>query len=392
MHDNMLVYVDCKYTHVRFREKMCLRPTFPSLPFSALAFSHNSRVTSPRSNRPMSTRRQRLTLTFVVIALCPACATPALAQSSTPVTTPTTPASAPAPDTTAPADGATITGLPGTNWKPVPVTVKPAPPTKKSTVSPGKTTDANGRVVTKQTVVVSANFTPEEKEDDELNHHMAYSFGSVTDTNCQTIIDKYQRDLIPTAEQAKFPKNRAKYLGTAHEAIARCQMSQGRYIEAEQSLRDALVQAEIWPGKDDSLYPNLWIRLSMAQLKQEHWKDAETSAAQSDALLQSRIDDHQKLLPTLTDGSAETMRKKIQHEHEWRCTTLSNLSYIDAQQGKLEQATKLIEQAYQEGVAGAARPQDLQDIEYFGAHLADLTDNSADSAKWAARADTTPQK
>jgi hypothetical protein len=51
----------------------------------------------------------------------------------------------------------------------------------------------------------------------------------------------------------------------------------------------------------------------------------------------------------------------------------------------------LTEQAYQEGVAAKVRPQDLQDIEYFGAHLADLTNNSAEAAKWAARADTTPQ-
>jgi hypothetical protein len=274
----------------------------------------------------------------------------------------------------------------------VPVTVKPAPPTKKSTVAPGKTTDTNGRIVTKQTVIVSANFTPEEKEDDELNHHVASFFGSVPGTNCQTVIDKYQADLIPAAEQAKFPKNKAKFLEIAHDAIAQCQMGQGRYIEAEQSLRDALVQAEIWPGKDDSAYPNLLNRLSVAQLKQEHWKEAEASAAQSDALLQGRIDDHQKLLPTLVAGSpADNMRAKIRREHQWRCTTLSNLSYINAQQGNLERAAKFIEQAYQEGVAGVARPQELRDIEYFGAHLADLTNNSAESAKWAARADTTPQ-
>jgi hypothetical protein len=55
----------------------------------------------------------------------------------------------------------------------------------------------------------------------------------------------------------------------------------------------------------------------------------------------------------------------------------------------LDQAANMLEQAYQEAVAGDAPPKDLRDIENFGARLATQTNNSAEAAKWAARADTT---
>jgi tetratricopeptide (TPR) repeat protein len=305
----------------------------------------------------MFTRRQRLALTFFLIALCTASVAPAFAQSSI-----TPPASTP----TAAAPAA----------KPVPISKKPPS---------NKLTDANGRVV------ILSSSTPESKEDDAINHQMVYSFGVVTETNCQTITDKYTNDLIPVAQHAKFPKNQAKYLEIAHEAIGACQATQGRYIEAEQNLHQALTEAEIWPGKDDSKYADLWIALSTVQLKEEHWKDAEASATQTVTIRQGRIDDYNKVLPKVTGETADNIRKAIQGEQRWRCTAFSNLAYASFREGNLEQAAKLTEQAYQEGVAAKARPQDLQDIEYFGAHLADLTNNSAEAAKWAARADTTPQ-
>lgn len=282
----------------------------------------------------MFTRRQRLVLTFILVALCLGSVASGLAQSST------TP-----PAVTAPV-------------------AKPAPSTKKP--PPNKLTDANGRVI------ILSSSTPESKEDDAINHQMVYSFGVVTETNCQTIIDKYTNELIPVAQHAKFPKNQAKYLEIAHEAIGACQATQGRYIEAEQNLHQALTEAEIWPGKDDSKYADLWIALSTVQLKEEHWKDAEASATQAVTIRQGRIDDYNKVLPKVTGETADNIRKAIQGEQRWRCTAFANLAYASFREGNLEQAAKLTEQAYQEGVAAKARPQDLQDIEYFGGHLADL--------------------
>jgi tetratricopeptide (TPR) repeat protein len=340
----------------------------------------------------MLTTRLRSASALALVALCLASAASTLAQSSAPAAAPSTAPASSAPVNNAPAASATASSKPSaTNSKPAPTATKPANAAKKGTAPPSKNVDANSRVVTKQSITIIASLTPEEKEDDELNHHSAYAFGSVTDTNCQTVIDTYKNDLIPIAEQAKFPKNRAKYLEIAHDATGKCQMTQGRYIEAEQSFRDALVQAEIWPGKDNFAYADLWIGLSAVQLKQEHWQEAEASAAESAAIHQGRIDDYNKVLSTVTGEAADNMRKALQREQRWRSVSLSYVAVTKAREGNLDQAAKIIEQAYQEAVAGATPPEQLRNFEEFGAHIAELTDNAGDAAKWAIRADTSSQ-
>jgi hypothetical protein len=321
----------------------------------------------------MPSTRPSLVCTFVILALFLAFARPTLAQTST---APAAPAATPPPAST--------------NCRQIPVTIIHGPPVTKSSNPPSKDTDANGRVVSKQSVTVSAGFTPEQMEDDALNHHVANSFGCAADLDCQVTTDKYKSDLIPAAEQAKFPRNKAKYLEIANDAIAQCDLKHGRYVEAEQSLHQALTQAEIWPGKDDSAYPDLWLGLSLAQLSQEHWQDAAASATQAAAIHQTRIDNYSKILSTATDDAiADRMRGQIRREKQQRATALSFIALSNSREGNLDQAANMLEQAYQEAVAGDAPPKDLRDIENFGARLATQTNNSAEAAKWAARADTT---
>jgi tetratricopeptide (TPR) repeat protein len=323
----------------------------------------------------MPSTRPSLVCTFVILALSIAFARPTRAQTST---APAAPAATPPPAST--------------NCRQIPVTIIHGPPVTKSSNPPSKDTDANGRVVSKQTVTVSAGFTPEQMEDDALNHHVANSFGCAADLDCQVTTDKYKSDLIPAAEQAKFPRNKAKYLEIANDAIAQCDLKHGRYVEAEQSLHQALTQAEIWPGKDDSAYPDLWLGLSLAQLSQEHWQDAAASATQAAAIHQTRIDNYSKILSTATDDAiADRMRGQIRREKQQRATALSFIALCNSREGNLDQAANMLEQAYQEAVAGDAPPKDLRDIENFGARLATQTNNSAEAAKWAARADSTPQ-
>jgi tetratricopeptide (TPR) repeat protein len=302
----------------------------------------------------MFTRRPRRASTLIALALCAtATATPALAQSSST----TAPATAPASATPAP--------------------TKKTPPLTKLT-------DANGRPIT------LTDSTPESKEDEALEHYSAYAFGSVTDTNCQTVIDVYKSNLIPKAEQAKFPKNKAKYLELAHESIGTCQVSQGRYIDAEQSFRDALAQAEIWPGKDDSRYADLWLALSDSQTKQDHWTDAETSLARAAAIFQSRIDDYNKVLIKVTGESADNIRKAMQGDQRELSVALLGLAYTYLREDNIEKASQTIEQAYQQAVAGKLKAEYLSQMAEVGAHIAELTENSSEVAKWAARVDSTP--
>jgi hypothetical protein len=168
-------------------------------------------------------------------------------------------------------------------------------------------------------------------------------------------------------------------------------MTQGRYIEAEQSFRDALVPAEIWPGKDNSAYAELWTGLSVAQMKQEHWADAEASAAKSAAICQGRIDDYNKVIGNVAGADADNMRKAIQGEQRGLSTALVELAYVYSRDGNLDQATKTFEQAYQDAVAGKLPDEYLRQIVALAGHIAELTGNADEIAKWAARADTSPQ-
>src|ERR1700722_2463240 len=280
----------------------------------------------------MPTTRSHIATTLFLFPLCLSSAAPALAQS----------ASAP------PAAAATTTPS-SKNCREIPVTIIHGPPITKSSNPPSKDTDANGRVVSKQSVTVSAGFTPEQMEDDALNHHVANSFGCAADLDCQATTDKYKSDLIPAAEQAKFPRNKAKYLEIANDAIAQCDLKHGRYVEAERSLHQALTQAEVWPGKNDSAYPDLWLGLSLAQLSQEHWQDAAASATQAAAIHQTRIDNYSKILSTATDDAfADRMRGQIRREKQQRATALSFIALSESREGNLDQATNMIEQAYQE--------------------------------------------
>jgi hypothetical protein len=339
----------------------------------------------------------------LLTALAVAPVTAARAQSQTPP--PTTPSTnSPAAPATPPPAAATKS----TTTKPA--TAKPATnPANNTTTTYYVHRNSDGKLVGNASVTVPANFTPEEKEDDALNQHTAYAFGQVTDTNCQKVIDTYQADLIPMAEKAQFPKNKAKFLFIAHNAIDDCQMSQGRYIEAEQSFRDALAEADVWPGKDDTQYPILWFSMSAAQMKQDHWEDAEMSATHSADLYQERIEAQRKaaakaaadagaevakqgpkVQAAITREAAEEAEKSVEEIEKKRAEVLGMLAAYYIRSGDFDASAKTIEQAYKEAVAGKLEGEWRTGILEIGAHVADLRGDSSGSAKWAARADTSP--
>ncbi len=238
---------------------------------------------------------------------------------------------------------------------------------------------------------MTATFTPEEKEDDELNTHTAYAFGKQDDTNCQKIIETYRTDLLPAAQNAKFPKNKSKYLFIAHQSMGECQMKQGRYIEAEQSYRDALAQADVWPGKEDSSYAEMWSSLGVAQMKQDHNQDAEASLQKSADAYQVQIDAKIKANAALKGDDAERAQKSLRYEQRNRAAALTGAGYLYFRDGDLDGAQKAIEQAYQDAVAGHLTGDTFQGILMVGSRVAEQRGDAAEVAKWAARADTTAQ-
>jgi tetratricopeptide (TPR) repeat protein len=258
-----------------------------------------------------------------------------------------------------------------------------------------------------QTVTVTAKFTPEEKEDGELNELTATFHGPIGDEHCPQVLDTYPTGLIPAAEKAQFPKNKAKYLFLAHRAMADCQMPQGRYIEAEQSYRDAAAQADVWPGKDDSSYPAIWRDLGVAQMARNHWKDAEENLTKADALYQAGIESQikaadvaakeagaeiaaqgPKLQAEVERPAREEAQKAVERAEQRRAEALAMLGVCYTRDGDLDNAAKTIDKAYQFAADGKLEGGMRDMILGVGAHVAELRGDAGDVAKWAARADT----
>jgi tetratricopeptide (TPR) repeat protein len=281
----------------------------------------------------------------------------------------------------------------------------PPPPT--TTTSPSSAPSTKPKVHSSTTVVVSANYTPEEKEADALNKHMVYGPGP-GQTDCPAVMEKYPTDLIPAAEKAQFPKNKAKYLYLAHSEMAGCWMQQGRYTEAEQAMRAALEQGEVWPGKTDSGYAGAWMGLSMVQLRQDHFKDAEVSATRAADLYSDRVEaankeadkavadvastlkgqGDAKSQSALLKQAAEDAHKSVESEQGERAIALMVLAASYVRDGAPDMAAKPIEDAYQDALAGKLTGDWMQQILEIGARVAELRENKDDIAKWAARADT----
>lgn len=213
--------------------------------------------------------------------------------------------------------------------------------------------------------------------------------------DCVKAIELYRGQVIPRIELAKFPQNKAKYLGMAYFSIAECQAQQGRYIDAEKSLRDALAQVANSPGKDDEQYPQTLNALSIVQQRENHRKDAEATGAQTAVLYEGRINDYKKVLAKTSGEVAANVREAMQSQQRSRADALADLAVMYSRDGSdngMEQAAKTIELAYQDTVAGATPNDQVKIFVDWGARFAELSGNASDAAKGSARGDTTVAK
>ena len=165
----------------------------------------------------------------------------------------------------------------------------------------------------------------------------------------------------------------------------------GRYNEAEQSYRDALAQADVWPGKEDSSYAEMWTALGAAQMKQDHTQDAEASLQKSADAYQVEMDAKIKANAALKGDDAVQAQKSLRYEQRSRAAALTGAGYLYFRDGNLDDAQKAIEQAYQDAVAGHLTGDTFQGILMVGSRVAEQRGDAAEVAKWAARADTTAQ-
>ncbi len=226
------------------------------------------------------------------------------------------------------------------------------------------------------------------REHDVLNHIIRDTFTADPGISCTKLTTLYRETLIPKAEAAKYPRNKAEFLGNAYSSIGDCQASEGRYIDAEKSYRDALEQAEVWPGKSNSMYAEMWDRLAHAQLKQDHFHDAAISELNVADAYPAVIAAMKKQFSSDPPGGTPTHKMVLRNLEQRRANATAYAANYQSRDGDPDAAAKSAEQAYTLAVAAGVTGEWLNFVIRTGAHVAELSDNAGDRAKWAARADT----
>ena len=132
--------------------------------------------------------------------------------------------------------------------------------------SPRKSPADGTRVKSNDSVTVTAQLTPEEKEDWKINEVYQPVFALEEKGDCDTAIQRYKAEVIPLAEKSNFEVPRNKFLFLANRGIGNCFMAQRRYEQAEQSFQKIMEYRRSGPAPmtrtiqltSDRLRPRRW--------------------------------------------------------------------------------------------------------------------------------------
>ena len=138
--------------------------------------------------------------------------------------------------------------------------------------------------------MVTATYTPEEKEGWKINEVYQPIFSLERKGDCDTAIKRYESEVIPLAKKSKFETPKSKFSQLAKRGIGNCYMTQRRYEEVERSLEESLKYLPVWPGTDNSDYPLILWEIATTQMAQKNWPAAEGSLKQSVSLFEPQIE------------------------------------------------------------------------------------------------------
>lgn len=254
-----------------------------------------------------------------------------------------------------------------------------APGTNPGAAAGKQQTNSDGRVVTNQTVTVSAGFTPEKMYGDKISRAEQPAYAAKFAGDCAKAIELYKSDVIPLAEQSKYPKVKAKFLFGVYGVIGECQQNQGRYIDAEQSYRKQAECGETWPGKEDSAYPLVFFPLGVVQMGREHWKDAEGNFEKVKAELPARIERAEK---SNLEDEKNTVAPSLPLAE---VTTLVELAVVYSREVRVNDALAAVDQSYLKAVTAKAPPDMMKTVVGVGQGIAGRSGDAAAIAKWAER-------
>lgn len=251
---------------------------------------------------------------------------------------------------------------------------KPAPASPPAT--PDKT---QKRVTAHDSVVVGAHLTPEEKEDGRINDAYQPLYHLKAPEDCPQILDLDETKIIPMAEKSQFEATRNKFLYFANRDIASCEMSSGKYKEAELRYLRMFDFIKVWPGIEDSDYPLNFRLIGQARLKQMHWKEAEEPLEKSIAIFNEQIE---RALHSDSEFMRNEHSKNLKMSDALARNQLAVAYFRDDRQ---PEAMEMLEQAYQEALQSSATPKQIQAIIDGGrAASATLGDTEA-MKKWDSR-------
>ena len=247
-----------------------------------------------------------------------------------------------------------------------------APSDKKSGAPQIKATDS---------IVVGAHLTPEEQEDGKINDAYQPLYHLSRQTDCDQIVRLDQETIIPMAEASKFSVTRNKFLFLANRDIAGCELRAGKYQEAEQRYEKLFEYIPIWPGMDDSDYPQNYQAIGTARLMQGRAKDAEE-------LLEKAIQIFDEQIQKALQSDSEFMRKE--HSNNLKMSEAQTRRVLGAayfRDGRQSDGMDMLERAYQEALQSNADSQTIMRIIETGHAAAEILGDSAVKEKWDQRSE-----
>jgi len=256
----------------------------------------------------------------------------------------------------------------------------PAKDTQAQTPTAPSAKPSSG-LTTHQTVVVTANLTPEEKEEGDINEVYQSVDALQRQNRCPEAIEKYRSSVIPMAEKAKFEVPKNKFLFLAYRGIADCYLSQERFAEAEKLYQRIFQYMPVWPGKDDSDYPINLRSVGLARMGQQNWKAAEEP-------LQKAITVFDEQIEKAAHSDSEFARNE--HANNLRMSQDIALNWLALdyfREQRFGEALALLERAYDQALKFHAPSTVVRQIVENGIGITQATGDSAAHATWARRAE-----
>ncbi len=247
------------------------------------------------------------------------------------------------------------------------------------TKSNAQQSEQKQRIKAHDSVTVTANFTPEEIEEGKLNDIYQPISSLERNGDCDVAIQRYESEVLPAAEKAKFDVPRNKFLFLTNRGIGNCLLKQQHFQEAEQRFQKIMEYLPVWPGTDDSDYPINLRQIGTAQMGQQHWEAAEESLKKSLSVADPQID------KALKSDFEFTRTEQAGFLHGSQARTTAYLAIVYVREGRITDALATADLAYERATQPHIPAAFLKEIVKLGGLVAQASNDENAIRKWSTR-------